>query len=193
MRNSHPMFPGRASTWVGAGGARGLVARAWVAGAALSGLAIGSAGCGEGERGPLEDWSEGFEDPVAQAADPGPVSGPLELVPVDDVGIEMRLTRVGTGDPCALGFDGTIENYRAIECMLDITEADLHFGGLHFALNVPSGACDYVVWSHYMYMNWEVGTPDPPDVSYEKDPVSGAVSNEVNSVDGTPTCQYDYS
>ena len=111
-------------------------ARAGFVGGAI--LALVTAGCGAGEREPLPDWSEGFDGP-ANGVGPEPTGAPVELRTATDIGIDMRLSRSGTNEPCAVGINGTLDGYQEIECTLDIAEGDLYFSGLHFELTVPSG------------------------------------------------------
>jgi hypothetical protein len=155
-------------------------------------LALVTAGCGAGDREPLPDWSDGFDGP-GSGVGPDPTGAPVELRAAQEIGIDMRLSRSGTNEPCAVGINGTLDGYQEIECTLDIAEGDLYFSGLHFELTVPSGVCDYMVWNHYMYLAWPMGTPDPPDVTYDKDATTGAISNEVNSIEGEPICEFDHS
>jgi len=118
-------------------------------------------------------------------------TGPMALYAVTGTGIPSRIWQTGTTDPCELNIDGTVEGYQTMDCTLDIPELDLFGYGLDFDFTVPFGACDFVTYHHYMYEAWEVGT-GPTDVSYDVDAV-GNITNEVNSVNGVPACQYDYS
>lgn len=159
----------------------------WLAG--LTATALGS--CAPPEREPLPDWSEGAESaPPIDPVDPEVIE-PFALRPVTDMGYETRLRETRTANnPCEIEPDGTTLGYQEIDCTLDINELDLYGNGLDFDFSVPYGACEFVVYWHYMYEAWEVGE-GPTDVSWDVD-LTGNISNEVNAVGGVPYCEYDY-
>jgi hypothetical protein len=75
--------------------------------------------------------------------------------------------------------------------MFDINELDLWVLGFSFDVAAPGGGCDFVEYEPYIYASWEAGD-GPTEASYtvQKD---GTFSDEVNSENGMPACQYDYS
>jgi len=141
----------------------------------------------------LPDWSAGYDDGTStvDTGTPEVPSGALAVTVPTNTGIESRIHVTGATDPCEIYPDGTVEGYEETDCTIDIPELDLYGYGLNYDLTVPAGACEFVVYSHYMYEAWEVGT-GPDEVSYEVD-ATGNIVNEVNSVGGVPYCEYDYT
>lgn len=162
-------------------------------------LALLLAGCPLPLRDDLPDWSEGFEDGAdADTDDTGvaPVPGAFAVLapPVDDIGWEVRLHETGDYEAaCAIEFESTptAAEYQERDCTLDIRELDLYGGGLDFDFSVPDNLCEFVVWRHYMYEDWEVGI-GPTTVKITLD-AEGEIVAEENAFNGEPFCTYDYS
>jgi hypothetical protein len=108
----------------------------------------------------------------------------------DQAGYDYRIFETGTSNPCRIIPGSGPSEYIRRQCTLDVPELDLYGNGLYFDFTVPAGACDYVVYWHYMFLAWEAGV-GPTDVSYDIDLV-GNISNEVNSVGGNPVCAFDH-
>ena len=161
----------------------------------LFALGLLSVGCGKDKRAdnPLPDWSAGFENP--EGSGDGRVvavpAGAFGLAEATDVTYDTRIRITDTDNPCEVFPDGTTGGYEGIDCTLDIAELDLFGAGLDFDLFVPAGGCQYVVYRHYMYEAWEIGV-GPVSVTREID-ANGNILSETNSVDGDPTCEFDYS
>ncbi|MCB9779808.1 MAG: hypothetical protein H6742_14680 [Alphaproteobacteria bacterium] len=148
----------------------------------------------------LPDWSAGYE---ADAGDETGGDGGTFVVPdtqttielavpdEDDIGYFTWIHEAGTQADCAFEPGEDYTDYQSIDCVLETEELDLFFNGLTFDFLVPEGACDYVAWHHFQYEAWEVGT-GPTDVSYTVQ-VDGTITDEVNSFNGVPYCEYDYS
>lgn len=163
-------------------------------------LACALLACGDEstEREPLPDWSDGYERDAPTAGGDGGVEPPVDRpdAPADsfallvsrEVEYPTRLRRAGTNDPCAVSRGAPRE---AIDCVLDVNELDL--SALGFAVDVvaPKGLCDFVLYDGFLFENWRVGA-GPTVVSYTVEG-DGTFSDEVNSKNGDPRCEYDYS
>ena len=166
-------------------------------------LACALLACGDASTGrePLPDWSDGYERdaPVPGGADGG-VAPPPPLVRTDapedsfallvsrSVEYPTRLRRAGTNDPCAVSRGAPRE---AIDCVLDVNELDLSALGFSVDVVAPKGLCDFILYDGFLFENWQVGA-GPSEVSYTVEP-DGTLSHEVNSAQGEPRCDYDYS
>jgi len=149
--------------------------------------------CGDEERDPLPNWSDGYED-GADGGTPGGAGsgGTMALVQAADVPYPVRIYDLDRPDePCAIAIEGTLESREEITCQMEVKELDLYAVGLAFDLHISQGACEYLWYRHYEYEAFEVGY-GPTDVSYTID-ANGSITNEVNSSGGEPYCEYDYS
>ena len=178
--------------------------RTWLSRVALSAVAASIAPACEGNTKALPDWKDGYEQPrelwnggtndAGLGGDAGvgarPEAEDFRLTVAEGVTYPYRLYRKLTDDPCAIakGASGADSD---IECMLDINELDLWVLGLSLEISGPDGMCDFVDLQHYLYENFEVGQ-GPAEVSYSVD-AQGNIIDEVNSVNGVPSCTYDYS
>lgn len=157
----------------------------------------------ETERPELSDWSDGYESdccPLVETDDGGtdggttviPFGDTFGLFHVEDIGYSSRLYRSGaTGTVCEVTPGLETTGYVDMDCTLDVPELDLFGAGLIFDLTVPEGACDHLVYMHYMYEAWEVGTgPARVDITVDED---GEIVEETNAIGGAPYCEYDYS
>lgn len=146
------------------------------------------AACVEPGTPDLSDWTEGYEADDVVVEDPAR----FQLNASDDLGYPMRL---GTVDDmelnCGLEVEGTVEGYEEVNCRIDQSELDLYGSGMSFDLYIPTGTCEYVVYQHPQFEVWEVGT-GPTEVSFSFNS-DGTFYDEVNSINGVPYCQYDYS
>lgn len=151
-------------------------------------------------RKPLPDWSDGYEQD-APGTDGGGVSvgdGGVDRpdAPEDafavlvgaDVPYPARLVRAGTNEACAVRRGAPDE---PIDCILDLNELDVLALGFAVDVVAPEGMCDFVEYSGFLFENWEVGE-GPTEVSYTKHE-DGTFSDEVNSQNGEPRCEFDYS
>lgn len=146
------------------------------------------------ERKPLPDWQNGgsVDGGAGEDAAQPPDQHPFALAAATDVDYDTRLRQTDTANTvCAVFPDGTTAGYFSLDCTLDINELDLFGNGLDFDFSVPAGVCEYVVYWHPMYEAFEVGQ-GPTEVSWDVDDV-GNISNAVNSVNGAPYCEFDYS
>jgi hypothetical protein len=171
-------------------------------------------GCALPERLPLPDWSDGYDNPDVDTdidtdvddtdvedtedtdviANPEPPSGSMALRIPTDLNYPLRLRKLGgdglpTDAACAID-KAAFGTNPAIDCLIDGDELDLHMLAFEFDLVVPPGLCDYVYHAHYMYESWKVGD-GPTEVSYTLN-ADGTFSDEVNSFNGIPYCEYDY-
>ncbi|MCK6503521.1 hypothetical protein L6R53_09005 [Myxococcota bacterium] len=147
----------------------------------------------------LPDWSDGYESdccPGEQGTDTG-TEPPIDLVDFalvapDDLDYDVRIHQTGaTGNACALTPGATVDEYVQMDCTLEVAELNLFGEGLIFDLTVPEGSCEHVVWMHYMYEAWEVGTgPDVVAITVDED---GEIVSETNAYGGEPYCDYNYS
>lgn len=148
----------------------------------------------------LPDWSDGYESDCCPGGDGGTDTGtepPIDLVDFalvapDDLAYDVRIHQTGAdGNACALTPGATVDEYVHMDCTLEVAELNLFGEGLIFDLTVPEGACDHVVWMHYMYEAWEVG--QGATVVSQTIDADGNIVSETNSIGGTPYCEYDYS
>jgi hypothetical protein len=141
------------------------------------------------EREPLPDWVE--DEPPTTDTDAPPVPTDTIKVTAGNNDFPVRLRETGTVEgPCEVHPNGTIEGYDEIDCTLDVSELDLFARGVDWSVYLTPGACTYVKYWHYQYEAWEVGQ-GPGEVSFTV--FGDVVTDEVNSVNGIPYCQYDYS
>lgn len=101
----------------------------------------------------------------------------------------------GRTEPCAIepasrATELEFASEKKIRCIIDTDELDLHQLGLKFDVVIPKGMCDFLLRVPYIYENFEIGV-GPSDVSYTLQE-DGSFTDEVNSIDGKPYCQYDY-
>ncbi len=178
-------------------------------------------GCSLPERAALPDWEIGNEDtdPVPPDTDivdtdTGVVDTDTDVEDTDgndtdvdpdafgltvpaNLGWPMRIrrmdptTRLPLNEPCTVPRGTTSPTDASIECVVDVNELDVVATGLQIDGYAPEGMCDYFVHEHYYYESWEVGD-GPVEVSYT-DNGDGTFSDEVNSVNGKPYCEYDYT
>lgn len=146
----------------------------------------------------LPDWSDGYESDCC----PGDEDGDTGVPPIDtvsfglfaptDIGYETRIHKTGaTGQECSVIPGDTTADYQAIDCTLETAELDLYGNGLVYDFTVPEGACEYVIWHHYQYEAWEVGTgPSTVSITIDED---GEIVSETNAIGGSPYCEYDYA
>ncbi len=175
----------------------------------LAALGAGSSlflGCDDGATvADLPDWSDGYAGTNPDAGDGGsddtgieipddidPITGFAMRVP-NDLPYEARVHQVGdAAAACEIQLADDWTGYQDIDCIYETAELDLWGNGLDFELTVPEGACDYVVYHHYQYEAWEVGS-GPSDVSYTVTQ-EGVLTDLVNArPDGSGACDYDYS
>ncbi|RME22951.1 MAG: hypothetical protein D6798_14555 [Deltaproteobacteria bacterium] len=169
----------------------------------LATLLAATAGCTNGSDGSpdaLPDWSAGYAgtNPDDQADTGGipddidPITGFAIRIP-NDLPYETRVHEAGdSAAPCEIQLADDYTGFQGIDCIYETPELDLYGNGLEYELTVPEGACDYVVYQHFMYEAWEVGI-GPANVSYTET-ADGNIVDEVNvNGDGTPMCDYDYS
>jgi hypothetical protein len=188
---------------------RAIEARAVACGtAAFAALFIGlAAGCSARDREPLPDWTPPSIDAgTPQAPSEGGVAGQGDavpnVIPSDHFGLRLpvleypaRLRVVNTADracsvkPAAGARQASLAN--EISCILDMNELDLAFQGLKFDVITPPGGCDYVIYRPYIYTSWKFGE-GPKTVSYTVN-ADGTFTDEVNSENGKPSCEFDYS
>jgi len=156
--------------------------------------------CGDSVGGGLPNWSDGFED--------GGLAPPEDMVFHDDGGVPtnvpigdsfavtippelkypMKVGRLDNlAEPCALEPDAKEKD---ITCIIDMDELDLWVLGLAFDVIVPEGMCDFLYYYSYIYANLPFGN-GPTEVSWTVDDM-GVRTNEVNVVDGMPTCEFDH-
>jgi len=181
-----------------------------------------AAGCSLPDRAPLPDWDIGNEDtdpvpPDTDVEDTGETD-----VPDTDTGVEdtdwVNDTAVDTGafslaiptdllypmrvrkmsptthqplnEACEVPL-GAVGEDADIECVVDVNELDVVALGLGIGAYAPEGMCEYFVHQHYIYESWEVGL-GPEFVSFTVND-DGSVTDEVNSLNGQPICDYDYT
>lgn len=150
-------------------------------------LLFALAACVEPGAPELSDWDEGYEATDTVVDDPAL----FQLYAPTDLGYPMRLGQVDDMElGCSLEVEGTTEGYEEVNCRIDQSELDLYGSGMAFELYIPTGTCEYVVYQHPQFETWEVGT-GPTLVSYTFD-AFGNFTDEVNSINGVPYCQYDY-
>lgn len=153
----------------------------------------------DGVRPELPDWSDGYESDCCPGGDDATTDGPT--IPYGDTfglfaaewgGYRSRVHRTGaTNVACEVEPGADPSGYQQMDCTLDVPELDLYGAGLYFDFTVPEGACDHLVYMHYMYEAWEVGV-GPTEVVLVKD-ADGNILSEVNAVGGNPYCAYNYS
>ncbi|HHO49488.1 MAG TPA: hypothetical protein ENK18_01130 [Deltaproteobacteria bacterium] len=164
-------------------------ARALGVGLLLSALA---AGCEEEpQRTNLPTWSPTTD--TATGTDPGnpQVLGEFRIALPIDLNYPARMYAAGTeDDPCSVKPDGTPEGYVDLDCIIDVPELDLYALGMSWDWFIPAGACEFAIYSHYMYETWEWGFGEN-NVLVEI--VDGNIVNEVNAINGVPYCAYNYS
>lgn len=157
----------------------------------------------EADRPELEDWSDGYEsDCCPQVEGDGggtgdggtviPFGDTFGLFALEDFGYNSRLSRTGaTGTECEITPGESPSGYVQMDCTMDVPELDLFGAGLYFDFTVPAGACDHLVYMHYMYEAWEVGYgPSTVTLTVDED---GEIVSEENAIGGSPYCEYDYS
>jgi hypothetical protein len=120
-----------------------------------------------------------------------PQIGPFRLGITPGLNYPMRMRETGSvDDQCEVTPPATFLEYVDLECQIDINELDLYGNGLDFDLQVPAGACDYLIYWHYQYEAWEVGV-GPTEVAFTILPGGGCI-DQLNSVNCTPYCEYDH-
>jgi hypothetical protein len=172
--------------------------QAWSSRVALCVIGLTTAACDESKPS-LPDWRDGYEQSRTQWNGDAGLDGDggagtdakdFRLSVSRGVGHPYRLYRKGTSEACAVALGASGQD-ADIECLLDINELDLFVLGLTLDIAGPAGMCDFVDLQHYLYENFEVGE-GPAEVSYSRD-AQGNIVDEVNSVDGVPSCAFDYS
>lgn len=137
----------------------------------------------------LPDWQDGYPDTGMVA--PPPTSPELEgivtIAPVLNFQGRFGLAEDQT-QPCT--YD-TKAGFSEVRCQLDANELDLYFHGWGYDVLVEAGTCTYLGVHNYMYQAWNVGT-GPDTVRIEYGP-NGEIVNEVNAVNGVPSCEFDHS
>lgn len=166
-------------------------------------LTLGLAACEDGARGDLSDWSEHYSDTNPEQSDDGGASGDGgSTIPDDitafavrapaDLGYDVRLTEKGdSSTACELTVPDDYTGYQSMDCILEMNELDLYGNGLDFEVTIPEGACDYVLYWHYMYQAFPIGVG--PDVVSYTVTTDAEITDEVNIINGVPYCEYDYS
>lgn len=163
---------------------------------ACAGLALLSACSSEADREALPDWSEGYEEIIPYSGADGGVEPPEDF-PEDSFGIgisadityPIRIHQLNTPNQACSVKQGSPE--AEITCVIEMDELDLYALGLKYDIVAPEGMCDFVFYSSYMFENFEIGE-GPTEVSWTVDE-NGQITDEVNSFEGVPRCQYDYS
>lgn len=151
----------------------------------------------EGEKGPLPDWSDGYEEPTSDGgiSDAGhlPIFGTLAMEIPESVQYPVRLYRKGNQNlPCAIDEQAAADfEERDIECMLDINELDLFVLGFEYRAVAADGMCDFVLHGGPMFATFPVGM-GPAVVSYTRHE-DDSVSEEVNAEAGQPKCPFDHA
>jgi hypothetical protein len=140
------------------------------------------------ERDPLPDWIEDDPPPATGTEGPQPTSVMKATAAGNDFPVRLRQTGTEEG-PCEVRPNGTVEGYQEVDCTLDVNELDLYTLGIHWSVYLTPDACDHVKYWHYMYKAWPVGL-GPTEVSYTV--TNNVITNEVNSVGGTPVCNYNH-
>jgi hypothetical protein len=77
-----------------------------------------------------------------------------------------------------------------ILCVLEVEELDLYFSELKLDVNIPTSACSYVYELPYHFYGNEPGM-GPKSVSHHE-LADGTVRDGEHTVNGVPTCAYDY-
>lgn len=146
-------------------------------------------GCSQ-DREALPDWSEGYESTSDTGTDITPSVGAyLQLSTSSDVGYDTITHPDGDWtSACAIETDGSLTDYQQQTCYIEVKELDLYASS--FQYTIAASGCEYVSWEHYMYEAWELGS-GPAEVSYSIDE-KGNITDEVNSLDGVPYCEYNY-
>lgn len=178
----------------------------------VASVLVAAACSGDKARTDLPDWSDGFETggPIAggtDAVDGGsvvsqdggapPMPDSMTIAIPANVTWPMRIrNRDALSQPCEIPRDDPDTELvygaeKKVECIIDSDELDLYVLGLQFNVVIPEGMCEYLLRVPYIFENFEVGG-GPDRVAYTKNE-DGTFTDEVNSEDGKPVCQYDYS
>jgi hypothetical protein len=75
----------------------------------------------------------------------------------------------------------------SLDCLVDIPELDLYFGGITFQYNFPASMCAYSLIKPYWYYNFETGT-GPSTASVTVTTVAGVVTGTACVIDGVAGC-----